>query len=251
MKALIVDDEALGRESLELLLKKHCPQVEIVCTAENITEARQQILSYAPAVVFLDIEMPYGNAFDLLEELGAINFEVIFVTAYESHAVKAFRYNAVDYLLKPIDPDDLKKAVARVEKKIQTSRLNSNSNTQIERLLQTLPAGRPRRLTLSTADNILFVNIDDIVRLKADTNYTYVHLLNGEKIIVSRTLKEYEGLLSDCGFFRVHNSHLVNLNHIKKYIKSDNYLEMSDSSKVEVSNRRKADFLLKLGSIMK
>jgi two-component system LytT family response regulator len=246
IKAIIVDDELGARESLSKMLEKNCPQVGIVAKAESMKKAYEAINLHQPDLVFLDIEMPNGNAFDLLEKFKEINFNIIFTTAYDHYAIKAIKFSAVDYILKPIDPEELVQAVKRLD-----NRLGQKQNTldsQFKTLLSNVrPETKLKKVGIPDGDGLVFVNLSDIVRCDSDGNYTYFILTTGKRIIASRTLGEYEQMFGDDNFFRVHRSHLINLEHVKKYIKGEGgYVVMSDNSQVEVSRRNKNDFLERL-----
>ncbi len=248
IKAIIVDDELGARESLSKMIEKNCKQIEIVAKADSMKAAYDTITALNPDLVFLDIEMPNGNAFDLLEKFKQINFNIIFTTAYDHYAIKAIKFSAVDYLLKPIDPEELVTAVERLENKL-------GQKTELDKQFKTLlsnvrPENKLKKVGIPDGDGLVFINLSDIIRCDSDGNYTYFILTSGKKIIASRTLGEYENLFSDESFFRVHRSHLINLEHVKKYIKGEGgYVIMSDNSQVEVSRRNKNDFLEKLSHL--
>ena len=248
IKAIIVDDELGARESLSKMIEKNCKQIEIVAKADSMKAAYDTITALNPDLVFLDIEMPNGNAFDLLEKFKQINFNIIFTTAYDHYAIKAIKFSAVDYLLKPIDPEELVTAVERLENKL-------GQKTELDKQFKTLlsnvrPENKLKKVGIPDGDGLVFINLSDIIRCDSDGNYTYFLLTSGKKIIASRTLGEYENLFSDESFFRVHRSHLINLEHVKKYIKGEGgYVIMSDNSQVEVSRRNKNDFLEKLSHL--
>lgn len=246
MKAILVDDENGSRESLALLLEKYCPQVQVLAKADSMTSALTAIQKYEPELVFLDIEMPNGSGFDLLEKIKDIDFDVVFITAYDHYAIRAIKFSAVDYLLKPVDPEDLKHAVKRVEEK----RLSKKSlGDKYKTLLSNVKSEtKLKKVAIPDGDGLVFISLTDIIRCDSDGNYTYFILNNGKKIMSSRTLGEYEEMFEGENFFRVHRSHLVNLDHVKKYIKGEGgYVVLSDNSQVEVSRRKKIEFLEKLG----
>ncbi len=248
IKAIIVDDELGARESLSKMVEKNCKQIEIVGKADSMKTAYELITTLNPDLVFLDIEMPKGNAFDLLEKFKQINFHIIFTTAYDHYAIKAIKFSAVDYLLKPIDPEELVAAIEKFESKLgQKSELNQ----QFKALLSNVrPENKLKKVGIPDGEGLVFINLSDIIRCDSDGNYTYFLLTNGKRIVASRTLGEYEQLFSDDNFFRVHRSHLINLEHVKKYIKGEGgYVVLSDNSQVEVSRRNKNDFLEKLAHL--
>lgn len=245
IKAIIVDDELGARESLLKMVEKNCKNIEIVAKADSMLSAYEAIIKYSPDLVFLDIEMPNGNAFDLLEKFDKINFDIIFTTAYDHYAIKGIKYSALDYLLKPIDQEELIQAVHRFEEK---SGQKNSLDKQFKTLLSNIrPENKLKKVGIPDGDGLIFINLSDIIRCDSDGNYTFFILITGKKIIASRTLGEYEQMFVDDNFFRVHRSHLINLQHVKKYIKGEGgYAVMSDNSQVEVSRRNKMDFLEKL-----
>lgn len=248
IKAIIVDDELGARESLSKMVEKNCKTVEIVAKADSMLSAYDAISIHQPDLVFLDIEMSNGNAFDLLEKFKEIDFDIIFTTAYDHYAVKAIKFSAIDYLLKPIDPEELIQAVHRFEeKKGQKSMLDKKFKTLLSNIK---PENKLKKVGIPDGEGLLFINLSDIIRCDSDGNYTFFVLITGKRILASRTLGEYEQMFSDDNFFRVHRSHLINLQHVKKYIKGEGgYAVMSDNSQVEISRRNKTDFLEKLSLI--
>ena len=248
IKAIIVDDELGARESLSKMLEKNCSSVQIVAKADSMLSAYEAIINFHPDLVFLDIEMPNGNAFDLLEKIKEIDFDIIFTTAYDHYAIKAIKFSAIDYILKPIDPEELLQAVKRYEEKSgQKNMLDKKFKTLLNNLK---PENKLKKVGIPDGDGLIFINLADIIRCDSDGNYTFFILTSGKKIVASRTLGEYEQLFADDNFFRVHRSHLINLQHVKKYLKGEGgYVIMSDNSQVEVSRRNKNDFLQKLAQI--
>lgn len=248
IKAIIVDDELGARESLSKMVEKNCKNIEIVAKADSMITAYEMITKHQPDLVFMDIEMPNGNAFDLLEKFDKIDFEIIFTTAYDHYAIKGIKYSAIDYLLKPIDPEELVQAVHRFQEKAGQKNF---LDQKIKMLLTNIkPENKIKKVGLPDGDGLVFINLSDIIRCDSDSNYTFFILTNGKKIIASRTLGEYEQMFADDNFFRVHRSHLINLQHVKKYIKGEGgYVVMSDNSQVEVSRRNKLEFLERLSLI--
>jgi two-component system LytT family response regulator len=248
IKTLVVDDEKKARDILTGMLNTHCPKIEVIGQADSVIAAEELIRSLKPDLVLLDIEMPFGNGFDLLDKTRDLNFEVIFITAFDHYAVKAIKFSAFDYLLKPIDIDELKTAIDRL---IQNKKDENSFNVKIENLLSEIKANsKPKRIAIPSMEGISIVNIDDIIRCEADTNYTRIFLINGDAILVSKTLKEYEDMLTEFHFVRVHHHNLININHVQKYIKGEGgYAIMSDGSSVEVSRRKKTEFIEKLSKI--
>jgi len=239
MKAIIVEDEKKGQEILSSLILKYCTDVEIVGVADNAEDAYLLINKAKPDVVFLDIEMPKGNGFYLLEKFDNINFQIIFTTAYDNYAIKAIKYHALDYLLKPIDIDELKQAVENVKKA-----LLKPDNTKYIDFLATRKLDFENRLGLPVKDGILYIQVADIIRIESDGSYSTIYLTESQKHVVSKNLKEYEDVLPVKEFFRVHKSHLINIKKVKKYVRQDGYfVEMEDGSQVEIARRKKDEFL--------
>lgn len=248
IKAIIVDDELGARESLSKMIEKNCKQIEVVAKADSMLSAFEAITNKEPDLVFLDIEMPNGNAFDLLEKFKNINFNIIFTTAYDHYAIKAIKFSAIDYILKPIDPEELVTAVKRFEsQRGQKESLDKQFKTLLSNVK---PENKLKKVGIPDGDGLIFINLSDIIRCDSDGNYTFFILTSGKKIIASRTLGEYEQMFADDNFFRIHRSHLINLEHVKKYIKGEGgYVVMTDNSQVEVSRRNKTDFLEKLSHL--
>ncbi len=245
LNCIIVDDENKSRESLKIMVEDFCQNVRVCATCQNIDEAIQSVEQYNPDVVFLDIQMQRESGFDLLEKLKRVDFEVIFTTAYSEYAIKAFKISAIDYLLKPIDIGELQRALAKVEKKI-----SANLADRFEQMLNNLRPGpvQSHKMAVPTSDGLVFVKLGDIIYCEASSNYTFIHTSEPKKHVVSRTLKEYEDLLAEHDFFRIHNSYLINLNAIKKYVRGEGgYVIMSNDVNLDVSKRRKEAFLSRLG----
>lgn len=242
MKAIIVDDEPYCSESLVALLERYCPDVNVAGVFNNGSDALTVIRQQQPDLVFLDVEMPKMNGFEMLEQLPAINFNLIFTTSYDKYALKAIRFSAIDYLLKPIDREELQRAVQKI---IQRS--SNPIAQQLEILMKKMNNSSPTlgKIAMPTMEGLQMITIDSIVSCESDSNYTIVLMKNKQKLIVSRTLKDIEEMLEDHGFVRVHHSHLVNLNEIEKYVKGEGgYLVMSDGTTVDVS-RSKKEILMK------
>lgn len=244
IRAVIVDDEVHCVEMLSWQLEKYCPQVQVVATCASGIEGKTVIAEKKPDLVFLDIEMPRMNGFEMLQSIPKIDFDVIFTTAYDQFAIRAIKFSALDYLLKPIDKDELRASLD----KIKASPNQLISSQQLNLLLSNLHQAQNglQKIALPTLEGYEMVLSEQIVRCESDSNYTLIFLKNNGKTVVSKTLKEVEELLEGHHFFRVHHSHLINLNEIKKYVKGDGgYLVMSDNSTVSVS-RSKKDALLRL-----
>lgn len=242
MKVIIVDDERLVAKNLELLLNRYCPEVIIEGTAHSAKEAEMLIRDKRPDVVFLDVEMPNGNGFDLLKKFEQINFGVIFVTAFDHYAIKAIKYSAIDYLLKPIDINELVAAVTKAQAQLKSKSVNQGLNLLLQNLAQ--PATRLQKLTLPTMDGMIFVNLEEILYCKSDGNYTSFYLINGQNPMATRQIGTYEDLLPEPLFCRIHRQYIVNVNKVSKYIKGrGGYVVMSDGKIIDVSVRKKEDFL--------
>ena len=241
IRCILIDDESNSLEMMEWLLQTYCPQVKIEALCDGAEKGLQAIEKYKPDVVFLDIEMPHMNGFDLLEKYSKLDFDVVFCTAYDQFAIRAFKYSALNYLLKPVDPEDLKDTIRRIEEKQSIP-----SREQIDLLLQNLrhPA-RPtvQRIALTTTDGMIFVSTQDILYCEAESNYTTV-VLNSRKVVISKTLKEIDEALSGTDFYRIHNSYLVNLNQIQKFVRGDGgYVVMNDGKSVSISRSRRQEFM--------
>lgn len=241
-RVLIIDDEEGARESLRNILNRYFQDLEVVGTAHSAESGIEAINKFTPDLVFLDIEMPFGTAFDLLSKFDSIDFELIFVTAYDHYAIKAIKFSALDYLLKPVDIDDLREALDRFRKRKEQRVPPGN---KLEALLENLKSGeRPKKIAIPDTDGLLFVTLDDIIRCESDGNYTSIMLKSGKRVLASKTLGDYEDLFKGEQFFRTHRSHLINLSHIVKYVKGEGgYVILSDGSQVEISRRKKTDFL--------
>lgn len=242
IRAIIIDDEKEGRNALVNMLGSFCKNVQIVGLAEDVKSGLLAIERQKPDLVFLDIHMPDGTGFNLLEQIPEVNFKVILVTAFDQHALKAIKFSALDYILKPAEPQQLINAVEKLKQ-------YPSDFGMISKQISTLFRNKNgfERITLPTFEGLRFIILKDIIRCEADNNYTNFFLSSGEKVLVTRTLKEYDETLSELDFIRVHQSHLVNSKYIDRYIKGDGgSIIMTDGSNVEVSRRRKEDFLKKM-----
>jgi two-component system LytT family response regulator len=245
MKVLIVDDEASNLENLQQLLQSYAPDVEVCALAETVDEGLKAITLHRPELVFLDIQLHNQSGFDLLKQLGEINFELIFVTAYDQYGIQAVKFAALDYLLKPIDIDELTTAISKAHKAISQRKKNERLGYLLEYLKDDNKA--IPRIALPLFGETRYVNINEIMRCEADNTYTRFILNSGEQILVSKTLKEYAGMLLNYGFLRSHQSHLVNAAFIKSWLKEDGgSLLLTDSTKIPVSklNREKVKEML-------
>ena len=249
MKALIIEDEHKSREMLFEILKKYYPQVAILGLAKNVSEAIELVEKTKPNLLFLDISMPDGSGFDVLEKTLNHHYDIIFTTATDKHALKAIKYSACDYLLKPIDLDELDTAIKRLEQK-RASSLPNMENLQF--LIQNLKRADDNysKITLPTGKAFEIVPVKDIIRCEADGSYTNFFLVGGKKLMVSASLKHYEDLLPENDFIRIHHHHLININHVVRFSKEDGgYAIMTDNSKLEISRRKKDTFLARLNAV--
>lgn len=248
LTAIIIDDEANGRDTLSNLIEEYCPNTTVIGIGKSVEEGLELLAKNKPDVLFLDVEMPFRNGFDLLVEVGKIDFDVIFTTAYSQYAAKAFKFSALDYLLKPIDVADLQQALAKAEAKSA----NAVREDQFDILLDTLKKRgvNSQRIVLPSLQGFTVAEVKDIIRCEADKNYTFFHFADGTKMLISKTLKEYSDLLADYDFMRVHQSHLINLNHVKKYNKGrGGFVTMSDESMVDISRANKDEFMKRVASV--
>lgn len=244
MRALIIEDEAHSSKTLLNFLSKYCPSIEVAGVASNVETAVQAISEYNPELLFLDIDLPDGSGFDVLDSLEIPWPKVIFVTAYNQYAIKAFQISAVDYLLKPVDPELLMKAVEKAVEQPDSAELE---NKKMDVLRENRRSGNLNRMALPTQNGVQLVKTDQIVRLEADGNYTTVYLQDKTRVVVSRKIKDFEAWLEDLPFFRIHQSHIVNLQMIDRYIKGEGgTVIMEDGSQLEVARRRKDDFLKRI-----
>lgn len=236
---LIVDDESKGRENLSNLIAQHCTHLSLQATASGVNDAVNKMHLYKPQLLFLDIEMPDGNGFDVLKRCTDLQFEVIFVTAYDTYALNAIQFSAIDYVLKPINTIHLVDAVQKATKHIA---LHTENIRLKNLLLNTSQQNQNKRIALPFVDSIEFVEVKNIIRLEADGSYTRFYIINRSHLMVSGSLKEYDEMLTPFGFIRTHQAHLVNRDYIKSFIKSDGgYLSLIDKSTVPISRLRKAE----------
>lgn len=245
IRTVLVDDEIDSIRVLQRLLETFCPQIAVVGTASGVETALQVILDTGPDLVFLDIEMAQGNAFDLLNQLLPLQFQVIFVTAFDDYAIRAFKYSAVDYLLKPVDIDDLRSAISRVQEHPLEKDLSQKMRTLLEHV-GTLQMSQ-QKMAIPTITGLLFVPVQEILRFEAKGNYTTIYMANNDTIMATKTIKDYEEALPEAIFYRIHNSHIINLSRIKEYQKGrGGVVVMEDGTVIEVASRRREEFLRKL-----
>lgn len=240
LTCIIVDDEAASRDTLKSYITKYCENVTVSALCKNIDEGLAAINTNHPDIVFLDIEMPYGDGFDLLDRAGEINFDVVFITAFSHYAIKALNMSATYYILKPVDIDELTEAVKKIrEKKTQPG---EQTKVLLSNLKNTTP--EQRQIVLPHLSGFSVVLVSDILRIEADNNYSTVYLSDGHKHVVSKTLKFFEDLLSDSGFLRIHQSHLINARNIKEFKKGKTgQVQLTDGTWLDISAQRKKDFM--------
>ena len=244
LKTVIVDDEPDAVNFISSIIAEYCPSLEVVGKAHNVIEGEQVIKESKPDLVFLDVEMPNGTGFDLLTQFPEKDFDVVFITAFNHYAIKAIKFSAVDYILKPININEFIEAVNRVSLKRSDKSTRNQENFRI--LMENLRTALPSRLAIPTADGMEYLNPKDIIRIEADRSYSWVYIANNRKVLVSKHLKEFQDLLNDHRhFFRAHNSHLINLKFVRKYIRREGgYIEMHDGSQIPISRTRKDLFLV-------
>lgn len=246
--AIIIDDEADGREALRIALEKYCPDVEIRGVYAKPEEGVAAVRELHPSLLFLDVQMPGMSGFDVLQQLSPINFEVIFVSAYDRYAVKVIRFSALDYLVKPVDVDELLHAINRVKERL----LHGNNIFQYQSVLQNIQSksGRVEKLAIPTQTGIDLFDTKNIIYCRADGSYTTIFLKGKQTCLVSKKLKEFENLLSESGFYRVHHSFLINILHVQKYIRGDGgYVILTDNHHADISRRKKDEFLALLDTL--
>ncbi len=245
LKAIIIDDEPDCVKLLSLQLKMYCPMVQVVATCTSSSEGLEKIKELQPGIVFLDIEMPVMNGFQLLEKTGNINFNLIFVTAYDQFAVKAFRFSALDYLLKPIDGKDLK---AAVEKALQRNWPQTQQLGHLKQQLENAGKTLPDKIALPYQNGVTFTEIKLVIYCESENNYTRIHTTDGNQYMVAKTLGDIQEVLEERNFLRVHRQYLINLDHIKKYVKGEgNYVIMSNNQSIPVARNQKDRLIEKFG----
>ncbi|MBC3846031.1 response regulator transcription factor [Winogradskyella echinorum] len=243
LKAVIVDDEPKAIQGLIWELSNFSNEIEVIASFTNPDDALKFLDSNTPDCLFLDVQMPTIGGFQFLEQLKSIDFAVVITTAYDEYAIKALKHEAIDYLLKPIDSDDLKDTIAKIKKhgertinSMKFERMLSNFNSKFDK----------KRITINTDGKLLFLDVDDIVYVESDGNYSTLFLQDQKKIVVTKKLKEVDAILPEHYFFRIHNSYIINLNKIKAFIKNEGYVIMDSNHKIPVARQRKSDFLEKL-----
>ena len=238
IRTVIIDDDIGSIDILLGYIQEYCPDIEVLSTASEIESGAQEIIKHSPNLVFLDVEMPNGTGFDLMKKLNNKNFDVIFITAHNKYAVQAIKHSALDFLLKPFDEQDF---LATIDKVRANSR---NKSENYEVLLENLNSPTPKKLVIPNSTGYEYVPVGSIVRIESDRSYARIYLSNRRVIMVSKCLNEYQNMLCSNTFFRIHNSHLINLNHVVKYSRTDGgYVEMSDDKQIPVSRSKKELFL--------
>jgi two-component system LytT family response regulator len=241
IRAVVIDDEIMARETITEMVDLYCQEVKVIGEAENVKSGIELIQNASPDLLLLDIQLTDGTSFDILKNIKKNDFKVIFITAYEDYALKAIKFSALDYILKPIDPNELVVAIDKARESLE----QRDTSVKLRALFDNMEHyGDNKKIVLKTANNVHLISLNDIIRCQSDKNYTHFHIRNHEKVVVSKTLKEYEDILSEYKFFRAHQSHLINLSHIRRYEKADGgYLVMSDNSIVPVSFRKKDELM--------
>lgn len=241
IRTIIIEDEPMSRELLSMMLKRYS-EIDLVDTCSNPTDGIASIAAHQPDLIFLDIQMPKMNGFDMLKKIGSVNFEVIFTTAFDQYAINAIRISALDYLLKPVDDEDLAAAIAKCRERLDEKKPADRFENLFNNLLNKNPLDKT--LALSASDGISFIKMSEILRVEANGRYAKFYLLNKDTILVSKTLGDYEEILSANQFFRIHDSAIINLNHVKKYIRGDGgTVILSDNTELDVARRRKEEFI--------
>ena len=242
ISALLIDDDVNLRNGLKAMLQRYAPDIVILGEADSVESGVKAIDAHRPQVVFLDIQMGDGTGFDILEQLaaryGKTLSHIVFITAHEQYAIKAFRFSALDFLLKPVDPEELQKVIGKIHAAVNANRDYAHIDLLLENIRKKVD--HFKRIALSTADGIHLFDIADIIRCESEDNYTMFYIKGNKPLLISKTLKEYEELLAEHGFERIHQSHLINLAYLKSYIKKDGgYVVMSDNSNLPISQRKK------------
>jgi two-component system LytT family response regulator len=243
LKTIIVDDEPNAVDFIFSIIGEYCPELEVVGKAYDVPEGVEKVQELSPDLVFLDVEMPNGTGFDLLTHFPEKKFDVVFITAFNHYAIQAIKFSAVDYILKPININEFIEAVGKVIQK--RSDVSYHGDESIKMLMENLKSATPSRLAIPTADGMEYLNPKEILRIEADRSYSWFYLTGNRKILVSKHLKEFQELLGDRNFFRSHNSHLINLKYVRKYVRKEGgYIEMQDGEQIPISRNKKDLFLI-------
>jgi two-component system, LytTR family, response regulator len=243
INVIIIDDETNALDVLEMQLNNYCTDVNILCKCDGGEKGITAIKKYNPDLVFLDIEMPHKNGFDVLKETSQFNYEVVFTTAYDQFAIKAFKFSAIDYLLKPIDIIELQEAI----EKVKTRKGSTNLDDKIQQLFAQFHQKNEKltqKIAIPMGDGMELLEPNEIIRCESDSNYTHIFLLNGKKITLAKTLKDVEENIEGSPFYRIHQSHLINMNHVAKFMKGDGaYVIMKDGTQIAISRNKKEAFM--------
>ncbi len=244
IRTLIIEDEVDAQNLLSKIVREYCPDLEMVGIADSLSSAKKMITTKMPDLVFLDIELKDGNAFMLLEDIKQRNFKIIFTTAYEEFALKAFRYEAIDYIMKPYSPKDVITAVSRVKKK----KYDETIYNRLDFLVKQSTRNQPQKISIPSSEGVTILNVSDVIRIEADRAYCYIYTSDSMKTMVSKPLKEIEESLPPDLFFRSHSGHLINMEYVSKYISEDGgYILMTDGTQVPLARRRKGEFIEVIG----
>ncbi len=248
VKCLIIDDEKNGRDNLNILIEKYCPQLEVLGVAVSGMDGLKKIEDFQPDAIFLDVHMSDMDGFSMLGKLGAFKPMVVFVTAFDRYAMKAIRSSAIDYILKPISIKELQAAAEKLQHLLELKKKNPGFEEgyadALKLILQSAGQKGPLRIALPHFTGYRFESVNDLIRLESDSNYTHVHLISGEKVLVSKPMKHFEDFLDDTEFIRIHNSHIININFLKGYIRDDGGMaELMDGTKLQIAKRRLPLFL--------
>lgn len=245
LRTIIIDDEPNSVDFIDSLILRYCPELEIAGKAYDVSEGVRVVKDSKPDLIFLDVEMPNGTAFDLLSHFPDKDFDVVFITAFNHYAIKAIKYSAVDYILKPINIKEFIESVKRVVEKRLGEKPGSRENIRV--LMENLKSTSPSRLAIPTSDGMEYLNPKYIIRIEADRSYSWFFLSGERKILVSKNLKEFQDILDKRNFFRPHNSHLINMGYVRKFVRKEGgYIEMLDGSQIPVSRNRKDLFLVQM-----
>lgn len=242
IKAVIIDDEKKARNFIESIVRNNFQEIAILAKASSVVEGIKAIAKNKPDIVFLDIEMQDGNGFDVLEGIPERDFDFIFITAYDQYAIKAFKYSAVDYILKPIDVNEFITSIKRILLKRSEGKSSGFDNYKI--LKENINSQIPSKLAIPYMKGFEYIKVSEIVRFEADGRYTHIYLINGRKLTVSKTIGEYGELINDKTFYKPHKSHLINLNYVKKYVRQDGgFIIMEDDSSVAIARNQREEFI--------
>ncbi|GAB1403597.1 LytTR family DNA-binding domain-containing protein [Lentimicrobium sp.] len=242
IRTIIIDDEFMSRETLRDMISLYCEGIQVIAEAQDVRSGLKVIKQLNPDLVFLDIRMPDGSGFELIRQLMPVSFRVIFITAYEEYAIKAFKFNAIDYITKPVDPEELIAAVKKAEREIEINSLNDNLKSMLDTYLKPQEV-ESKKFILRTFEAFHILDYDDIIRCESDRNYSIFILKNGERIMISKSLSEFAAQLEENGFFRIHQSHLINLKYLKKFKKDEFIAVLKDDTEITVAHRKRDELI--------